>query len=639
MISISSVALSDQGLLAITMAGMANTDAYYGEDPWGGYKVLTPRPGIPRAVWVHCSDYFQGIAKDSRSKVYDEIARVAREHRYPPDVEKAVVRYHLQAHKRIFKRAAAMTDFGGGYEEIRGQVLSDMVRAQAPPRAPSTPTSTSTARPPRVVHREPIPVIDISSDTEEDLEEYDSQERFERLEKTIADLTTLVRDLQQNQQPAPPPPPPPVQIQQPQPIPPPQQLPPPVPNAIQNQPQNVEPQTATGLNLKEFLKLKPLTFEGGINPAAAYEWLAETKKIFKVISCSEAQKVKLASYMLKGEAYRWWNMKDKAEPEMEWRRFVVVFQEKYIPQAIKDAKCSEFLSLKQRGAMTVAGYDAEFTNLAKYGSHIINTDSRKERNFEDGLLPEIRNVVRPLRLATYAEVLDRALLVEQGLEDVRRISEFKKRKANVGKTAGRGMYKRQNTGITTQRNQGRTVPVCAICGKGHSGTCWYSATKCYNCGQAGHIQKNCPQRGTGANAIPVNNWAKPVAGPKANTNQKVGSNQKSARAFALTPGDPRNTESVVAGTIFICSTPAFVLLDSGSTHSFISDHLALKLHKRPEPFEYELVVSQPMNSRTICTSIYRECDVKFGDRELTADLVPMTIGHFDAILGMDWLIK
>ncbi|KAH7840521.1 hypothetical protein Vadar_018009 [Vaccinium darrowii] len=286
--------------------------------------------------------------------------------------------------------------------------------------------------------------------------EIQSQERFERLEKTIADLTTLVRDLQQNQQPAPPPPPPPVQIQQPQPVPPPQQLPPPVPNAIQNQPQNVEPQTAAGLNLKEFLKLKPPTFEGGINPAAAYEWLAETKKIFK------------------------------------------------------------------RGAMTVAGYDAEFTNLAKYGSHIIDTDSRKARKFEDGLLPEIRNVVRPLRLATYAEVLDRALLVEQGLEDVRRISEFKKRKANVGKTAGGGMYKRQNTGITTQRNQGRTVP-------------------------AGHIQKNCPQRGTGVNAIPVNNWAKPVAGPKANTNQKAGSNQKPARAFALTPGDPRNTESVVAG--------------------------------------------------------------------------------------------
>lgn len=161
-----------------------------------------------------------------------------------------------------------------------------------------------------------------------------------------------------------------------------------------------------GLDLKEFLKLKPPTYEGGINPATAYEWLAETKKIFKVMACSETQKVRLASYKLKGEAYRWWNLKDKAEPGMEWMRFLVVFKEKYIPQAVRDAKCSEFLELKQKRTTTVADYEAEFTNLTKFGSHIIDTDSRKARKFEDGLIPEIRNIVRPLRLATYADVLD-----------------------------------------------------------------------------------------------------------------------------------------------------------------------------------------------------------------------------------------
>lgn len=62
-----------------------------------------------------------------------------------------------------------------------------------------------------------------------------------------------------------------------------------------------------------------------------------------------------------------------------------VFKEKYIPQAVRDAKCSELLGLKQRGAMTVADYEYEFTNLVKYGSRIIDTDSRKA--------PEIRNVV------------------------------------------------------------------------------------------------------------------------------------------------------------------------------------------------------------------------------------------------------
>lgn len=111
--------------------------------------------------------------------------------------------------------------------------------------------------------------------------------------------------------------------------------------------------------------------------------------------CTKTQMVRLASYKLKGEAHRWWNLKDKAELGMEWRRFVVVFKEKYVPQAIRDAKCSEFLDLKLKGAMIVADYEAEFTNLAKFRSHTIDTDNRKARKFEDGLIPGIRNVVKP----------------------------------------------------------------------------------------------------------------------------------------------------------------------------------------------------------------------------------------------------
>lgn len=57
------------------------------------------------------------------------------------------------------------------------------------------------------------------------------------------------------------------------------------------------------------------------------------------------------------------------------------------------------------------------------------------------------------------------LIAEQGREDVRRISEFKKRKnENGGKKSGYDEPKRQNTG--------ETIPTCNICGKHHSGVCW-----------------------------------------------------------------------------------------------------------------------------------------------------------------------
>lgn len=83
--------------------------------------------------------------------------------------------------------------------------------------------------------------------------------------------------------------------------------------------------------------------------------------------------------------------------------------------------------------------------MEKYGFHIIDTDSRKTRKFEDGLVHGIRNVVKPLRLPTYVDVLDRSLIVEQECEDVKRILESKKRKANASGGGGE-TNKKQNNG-------------------------------------------------------------------------------------------------------------------------------------------------------------------------------------------------
>ena len=37
--------------------------------------------------------------------------------------------------------------------------------------------------------------------------------------------------------------------------------------------------------------------------------------------------------------------------------------------------------------------------------------------------------------------------------------------------------------------------------------------------------------------------------------------------------------------------------------------------------------------------MYRDCVVKLKDCELLADLVPLPLQEFDAILGMDWLSR
>ena len=40
----------------------------------------------------------------------------------------------------------------------------------------------------------------------------------------------------------------------------------------------------------------------------------------------------------------------------------------------------------------------------------------------------------------------------------------------------------------------------------------------------------------------------------------------------------------------------------------------------------------------IVASIYRACVVVIGGVELLVDLMPLSMTHFDVILGMDWLV-
>ena len=44
--------------------------------------------------------------------------------------------------------------------------------------------------------------------------------------------------------------------------------------------------------VRQFLKLKPPTFKGGMDPVKANDWLLEMEKNFRLLKCGEQQKVK-----------------------------------------------------------------------------------------------------------------------------------------------------------------------------------------------------------------------------------------------------------------------------------------------------------------------------------------------------------
>lgn len=109
------------------------------------------------------------------------------------------------------------------------------------------------------------------------------------------------------------------------------------------------------------------------------------------------------------------------------------------------------------------------------------------------------------------------------------------------------------------------------------------------------------------------------------------------RAFALVPRDAQNANLVVSGTLHICGHSAYVLTDLGSLHSLTSTQFAIKLIGPLNAVDYELYVSQSMNSNIARSIVHKFYDILIGSAHLLGDLISLNMGHFDVILGMNRL--
>ena len=192
-----------------------------------------------------------------------------------------------------------------------------------------------------------------------------------------------------------------------------QQNQPPPPPLVQPEP-NVNDGDIIALTQK-FSKMKPPSFQGGLEPLKAEAWVLETEKLFEVFPCSEANKVLLATFTLQEEARRWWMLIRDETIVLTWAQFKESFFEKYFPQCVRDRKVTEFEQLKQ-GTTSVAEYETKFTELARYAPHMVDTEYKKTRKFEGGLNVAILDRINVLKLPTFVGVLDRAWKLTQILK-------------------------------------------------------------------------------------------------------------------------------------------------------------------------------------------------------------------------------
>ena len=103
-------------------------------------------------------------------------------------------------------------------------------------------------------------------------------------------------------------------------------------------------------NLQRFRAHNPPTFTGGGVPMVVDHWCMHIEKVLEAMEItSDATRIRLAAFQLKGEALVWWKRARTSRDleVMTWAEFQELFMGKYFPETARHAKAQEFLELKQ----------------------------------------------------------------------------------------------------------------------------------------------------------------------------------------------------------------------------------------------------------------------------------------------------
>lgn len=238
-------------------------------------------------------------------------------------------------------------------------------------------------------------------------------------------------------------------------------------------------------NLDRFQSNKPPVFLGTHNPDGAQEWLMKIEKIFRLMTCSDEQKVVLATHMLEKEAEDWWNNTSQRFVEDEtvvtWLVFKEAFLEKYFPEYERGKKEIEFQELKQENS-SVADYASKFEELVKYCPHYNTAGSERSKclKFVNGLRPEIKQGIGYQGIRQFSLLVNMSRIFD---EDSRACSEHYK---SVKEKEGKHQYRGEP--YVTRGDKGKHK---VEGGKRPSGGENQSSPKCFNCGEAGHRKFEC----------------------------------------------------------------------------------------------------------------------------------------------------
>nr|GEV85672.1 hypothetical protein [Tanacetum cinerariifolium] len=319
---------------------------------------------------------------------------------------------------------------------------------------------------------------------------------------------------------------------------------------------------------------------------------------------------------------------------MTWEVLKKKIKDKYFPQGELKKLEIELWNLKVKGN-DVSTYTNRFQDLTLICTKFVANENKKINKYISGLPDNIYGNANNKRKT------DDTSRNNHGHQQ----QPFKKQ--NVAKV--------YNMGTRERKPYEGFLPKCTKCQRHHNGPC---TKKCHKCNKVGHFARNCR---SSSNANVANAQRDCKGTPKGNDcfkcralghfkrycpkmKNKNGGNWN-AQGWVYAVGNaekngnaPTNQDSnVVTGTLLLNNRYASILFDTGVDRSFISTAFSSLVNIDPTLLGSSNDVELAYGKIVGIDTIIRGCTISFLNHPFNIDLMPVELGSFDVIIGMDWL--
>ncbi|GJY96504.1 reverse transcriptase domain-containing protein [Tanacetum coccineum] len=148
-----------------------------------------------------------------------------------------------------------------------------------------------------------------------------------------------------------------------------------------------------------------------------------------------------------------------------------------------------------------------------------------------------------------------------------------------------------------------------------------NAVTCYECSVQGHFKKDYPKLKNG------------------NCGNQRGNSNAPAKVYVVGNAGTNPDSNVVTGTFLSNDRYASILFDTGADRSFVSTIFSSLIDITPTILDHYYDVELADEKIIGINTIIRGCTLNFLDHPFNINLMPIELGSFDVIIGMDWLSK